>query len=316
MSSISGNAVYQAAKSRRIDFSPYLVGVGLGVLSWIAFAIAERIPWASQRRFRASGSRSPPPSSATAPPQATPIGRRCRSPGTTACFFSSVFPWARLSPRWLQEHFASKSCRDSGASASAPRSSNALPGRSSAARRSCTAPGWRAAARAGTACRGGMQLAVSSWVFLVVMFASALIASALMLGGLKQGSAPMIEGSVGLGLAMGFVFGWLLDRGRVTDCNVIEGQFRLSDFTMLKVMLPAIVVGGLGVVLSRRGGRGQILHQGRQSPGGGAGRRRVWRRIGDLGLLSRNGARVGGNGQRPWNSSASSAWCSAQSSMR
>ncbi len=59
----------------------------------------------------------------------------------------------------------------------------------------------------------------------------------------------MIAGSVGLGLAMGVVFGWLLDRGRVTDCNVIEVQFRLSDFTMLKVMLPAIVVGGLGVVL-------------------------------------------------------------------
>ncbi len=58
----------------------------------------------------------------------------------------------------------------------------------------------------------------------------------------------MIAGSVGLGLAMGFVFGWLLDRSRVTDCNVIEGQFRLSDFTMLKVMLPAIVVGGLGVL--------------------------------------------------------------------
>ncbi len=57
----------------------------------------------------------------------------------------------------------------------------------------------------------------------------------------------MIAGSAALALVMGFAFGWLLHRGRVTDCNVIEGQFRLSDFTMLKVMLPAIVVGGLGV---------------------------------------------------------------------
>ena len=89
-----------------------------------------------------------------APPQVTPIGRRCRSRGTTASFFSSVFLWARSSPRWLQEHFASKSCRDSGASASAPRSSSALAGPSSAARRSCTEPGWRAVARAGTASRG------------------------------------------------------------------------------------------------------------------------------------------------------------------
>jgi uncharacterized protein len=58
----------------------------------------------------------------------------------------------------------------------------------------------------------------------------------------------MIAGSTGLALAMGFAFGWLLQRGRLTDSNVIEGQFRLTDFTMVKVMLTAIVVGGLGVL--------------------------------------------------------------------
>ena len=57
----------------------------------------------------------------------------------------------------------------------------------------------------------------------------------------------MIAGSAALALIMGFAFGWLLHRGRVTNCNVIEGQFCLSDFTMLKVMLPALVVGGIGV---------------------------------------------------------------------
>ncbi len=51
-----------------------------------------------------------------------------------------------------------------------------------------------------------------------------------------------------LALAMGFAFGWLLHRGKLTNCNVIENQFRLSDFTMLKVMIPAIVVGGVGVI--------------------------------------------------------------------
>ncbi len=53
--------------------------------------------------------------------------------------------------------------------------------------------------------------------------------------------------SVILPLAMGFIFGFLLNRARVTNCNVIEGQFCLSDFTMVKVMLPAVLVGGLGV---------------------------------------------------------------------
>src|SRR5579862_9237454 len=52
-----------------------------------------------------------------------------------------------------------------------------------------------------------------------------------------------------LGLLFGFLFGWLLQRGRVTDTNVIVNQFRLRDFTVAKVMLTAIVVGGIGVWL-------------------------------------------------------------------
>lgn len=49
-------------------------------------------------------------------------------------------------------------------------------------------------------------------------------------------------------LVFGFAFGWLLNRGRVTDYNVIVNQFRLRDFTVLKVMLTAIIVGGIGVL--------------------------------------------------------------------
>jgi hypothetical protein len=60
----------------------------------------------------------------------------------------------------------------------------------------------------------------------------------------------MVSGNASLILAlvMGFAFGWLLHRGKVTNCNVIENQFRLRDFTMLKVMFPAIVIGGVGVM--------------------------------------------------------------------
>ncbi|WP_063684904.1 YeeE/YedE thiosulfate transporter family protein [Bradyrhizobium stylosanthis] len=50
-------------------------------------------------------------------------------------------------------------------------------------------------------------------------------------------------------LLMGAAFGFLLQRGKVTNCDVIENQFRLRDFTVLKVMGTAIVVGGLGVLL-------------------------------------------------------------------
>jgi uncharacterized protein len=41
MSSMAEPIVRRSAAARRIDFSPYLVGVGLGVLSWIAFAVAK-----------------------------------------------------------------------------------------------------------------------------------------------------------------------------------------------------------------------------------------------------------------------------------
>jgi len=52
-----------------------------------------------------------------------------------------------------------------------------------------------------------------------------------------------------LGIVFGFVFGWLLQRARLTDTNVIVAQLRLRDYTLFKVMLTAIIVGGVGVFL-------------------------------------------------------------------
>lgn len=57
-----------------------------------------------------------------------------------------------------------------------------------------------------------------------------------------------------LGLLFGFAFGFLLRRGGVADANVIINQFRLRDFTVIKVMLTAIIVGGIGVMLLHQGG--------------------------------------------------------------
>ena len=55
--------------------------------------------------------------------------------------------------------------------------------------------------------------------------------------------------TLGLILAgvFGLIFGILLQKGRVTDYNVIVNLFRFRDWTVLKVMLTAIVVGGIGV---------------------------------------------------------------------
>jgi len=55
------------------------------------------------------------------------------------------------------------------------------------------------------------------------------------------------ESALWLALPFGMVFGFLLHRGGVADYNVIVNQFRFRDFTVLKIMLTAIVVGGVGV---------------------------------------------------------------------
>lgn len=48
-----------------------------------------------------------------------------------------------------------------------------------------------------------------------------------------------------LGLLTGILFGILLQKGGVTDFGVIEGQLLLTDFTVLKLMLSAVIVGML-----------------------------------------------------------------------
>jgi hypothetical protein len=55
------------------------------------------------------------------------------------------------------------------------------------------------------------------------------------------------EAAVWAAIPLGMLFGVLLHRGGVADYDVIVNQFRLRDFTVLKIMFTAIVVGGLGV---------------------------------------------------------------------
>jgi uncharacterized membrane protein YedE/YeeE len=59
-----------------------------------------------------------------------------------------------------------------------------------------------------------------------------------------QGNAALV-----LAVLLGAVFGLLLHRGGVTSYNVIVNQFRLRDFTVLRVMLTAVIVGGIGVLV-------------------------------------------------------------------
>jgi len=50
-----------------------------------------------------------------------------------------------------------------------------------------------------------------------------------------------------MGLGAGIVFGFILQRARVTRYSVIVGQFLWKDHTVLKTMLTAVAVGSVGV---------------------------------------------------------------------
>ena len=62
------------------------------------------------------------------------------------------------------------------------------------------------------------------------------------------------------GALAGFLFGFLLQKGGVTRYSVIVGQFLLKDFTVLKVMLTAIIVGSAGIYGMRAIGLDVALH--------------------------------------------------------
>ena len=50
-----------------------------------------------------------------------------------------------------------------------------------------------------------------------------------------------------LAAVFGLIFGVLLQKGGVTNYNVIVNLFRFRDWTVLRIMLTAILVGGIGV---------------------------------------------------------------------
>ncbi|MFX4262343.1 YeeE/YedE thiosulfate transporter family protein [Pelotomaculum propionicicum] len=61
-----------------------------------------------------------------------------------------------------------------------------------------------------------------------------------------------------IGLIFGIIFGFLLQKGGVTRYDVIIGQLLLTDFTVLKVMLSAVVTGMAGVYALKGLGLAQL----------------------------------------------------------
>lgn len=67
---------------------------------------------------------------------------------------------------------------------------------------------------------------------------------------------PPVTGPAALvaAVVLGAIFGLLLHRGGVASYDVIVNQFRFRDFTVLKIMFTAIIVGGLGVLVLNSAG--------------------------------------------------------------
>jgi len=64
--------------------------------------------------------------------------------------------------------------------------------------------------------------------------------------------APFITSAAGkliFGLITGFILGFTIQKAKVVRYDVVVGQLRLKDFTMLKLMLTAVVVGMVGIYL-------------------------------------------------------------------
>lgn len=63
---------------------------------------------------------------------------------------------------------------------------------------------------------------------------------------------------LGLGLLMGVLFGFFLQRGQATRYDIILGQLLLQDFTVMKIMMTAVVVGMIGIYAMLRKGMVQL----------------------------------------------------------
>ena len=60
------------------------------------------------------------------------------------------------------------------------------------------------------------------------------------------------------GLIIGIIFGFLLQKGGVSKYDVIMGQLRLTDFTVIKIILTAIVVTMLGISFLYPKGKNEV----------------------------------------------------------
>lgn len=186
MSSITNSRSAARVASHRIDASPYLVGVGIGILCWIAFAIAKDPLGVTTALSRVGQPVAAPLLGADV------VARNAYwSPmpfawdygvlflvgmlgGAFACSLATGTFRFEMVPRFWRERFGPSAVK---------RALGAFLGGAMLMYGARLAGG----CTSGHGISGGLQLAVSSWLFLIVMFASALSTSALIFGRARKG---------------------------------------------------------------------------------------------------------------------------------
>lgn len=63
----------------------------------------------------------------------------------------------------------------------------------------------------------------------------------------KPAGKALSASQLALGLFFGILFGFLLQKGGVAKYHILIGMLLLEDFTVVKVMMTAIVVGSIGI---------------------------------------------------------------------
>ena len=103
----------------------------------------------------------------------------------------------------------------------------------------------------GQALTGGALLAAGSWIFIVVLLRGRLrpLAAgeeAVAMMPFSETGALGATGTLIAAPALGFAFGWFLERGGLGSARKLAGQFYLTDLTVFKVMFSALLTAMLG----------------------------------------------------------------------
>ncbi len=169
------------AAGRRSDLSPYLIGATIGVLSWVAFAVAKEplgVTTALSRAAAPIAALFLGPDVVAQNPYWAPMPFSwdygvlflvgLMGGALVSSLVSGTFHW-EVVPRFWRERFGGSVLK---------RFAGAFFGGAAMMFGARLAGG----CTSGHGISGTMQLALSSWIFLIVLFASALIASRIVFG--------------------------------------------------------------------------------------------------------------------------------------